>query len=270
MLDAHSSIAMGYELLPGALPPLNELAEMLDRAWNESKHSPRRAGNLLKEWGYPEAGVFAKRASRALVDPPELAKIVRVLVHEGHPDCKNISQRLNLAARIAKHKAGMQGAAWFGFKSTPIGLSLRESLSPNTHIILIHRDPRDVWVSHQEAGFNASLKEVIKNWNTHAKLSNAPDADHTTVRYEDLVRDPESTLTPMCDRLCLSFEQAMIKFKESKASIFREGLHHVNSPKLKAGLNPSAIGRWKEIASSKDIKTIERQCAQQMTLLNYS
>lgn len=269
MLDAHSSIAMGYELLPGTLPPLIELAEVLDRAWEESKHSPRRAGNLIKQWGHPEAGVFAKRASRALVDPPELAQILRSFADDGHSDCKTTAQRFELAARIAKHKGTSQGATWFGFKSTPIDQALREALSPKTHTIMIQRDPRDVWISHQEAGFNASLKEVIKNWNTHAKLSSAPGTDHTTVRYEDLVQDPESTLTPICDRLSLAFEQSMINFEDSKASIFREGLHHVNSPKLKAGLNPSAIGRWKETASKKDMKTIERQCAQSMKSLWY-
>lgn len=270
MLDAHSSIAMGYELLPGKLPPLSEFAELLERAWVDGKQSPRRAGNLLKEWGHPQAGVFSKRASRTLVDPPELAQIVRNLVDHGQIYCETLEQRFVIATHIAKHKATNQGASWYGFKSPPIDLELAQQFSQETRTILIHRDPRDVWVSHLDAGFSASLKEVIKSWKAHAKQGVTSGAIQSVIRYEDLVSTPEAVLAPICERLGLHFEETMINFEGSKASIFREGLHHVNSPKLKAGLNASAIGRWKDSLDANDIKTIEKNCSQLMQELNYS
>ncbi len=270
MLDAHPSIAMGYELLPGKLPPLREFADLLDRAWEESKHSPRRAGNLLKEWGYPEACVFSKRASRTLVDPPELAQIIRDRVDHGMNHCETLEQRFELATNIAKHKASLQTAAWHGFKSPPISSEITTKLAQRTHTILIHRDPRDVWASHLDAGFPATLKEVIKSWKAHAKLGITSNESQSVVRYEALVNEPEAVLAPICTRLDLSFEQSMIDFEQSKASIFREGLHHVNSAKLKAGLNASAIGRWKAVLDAKEIKAIEKNCAQYMQELNYA
>lgn len=270
MLDAHSAIAMGYELLPGKLPPLSEYADLLERAWEEGKQSPRRAGNLFKEWGHPEAGVFSKRASRTLVDPPELAQIIRSLVDSGQNNCESLEQRFEIATRIAKHKAAHQGASWYGFKSPPIDHEITQQFSQKTKTILIHRDPRDVWASHLDAGFSASLKQVIKSWKAHAKHGITSSVNQSVIRYEDLVTTPEAVLTPICKLLGLHFEQSMIDYETSKASIFREGLHHVNSPKLKAGLNDSAIGRWKDALNSKDIKSIEKNCAHLMQELNYS
>ena len=269
MLDAHPVVSMGYELLPGKLPELAELAALLDRVWVESNHSPRRAGNILKDLGHPQAGVFAKRASRALVDPPELAQILRGCTERGMTYCKSIEHRFEIASRVAQHKAIAEGSRWYGFKSPVLDQANTDPICPKAHTVFIHRDPRDVWASHQDAGFDVSLKEVVRSWNTHSRLHRVSTPRSTSIRYEDLVQEPEHTLDALCDILGLKFNTTMIEFEHSEASIFRSGLHHVNTPKLLAGLNQSAIGRWKNNLTSKDIKSIERQCATGMRSLNY-
>ncbi|MBO6514416.1 MAG: sulfotransferase [Phycisphaerales bacterium] len=269
MLDAHPCIAMGYELLPTELPPLADFAQLLDRSWNESNQSPRKAGNLLKQWGYPEAGVFSKRASRALVDPAELAEIIRIAVSNGMTTCATLQDRFLLASKIAQHKSNTLDSEWYGFKSPLLEKKTGYSYPRGSHRILIIRDPRDVWASHLGAGFNASLKQVIKTWNLYAKEVTESHPNQSHILYEDLVRTPEPVLTSICDQIGAQYDPCMVKFEHSKASIFRDGLNHVNSAKLKAGINPSAVGRWRESLTKRESNSIAKHCGRMMDALGY-
>ena len=269
MLDAHPSISMGYELLPGDLPPLDQLADLLDRAWDESNKSPRKSGNLLKQWGHPQAGVFTKRASRAMIDPPELANILRQCAKDGFSSCKSPDEKFRLALMVSKAKATKENAHWFGFKAGHHDHKRFTRLTQSHHTIIIHRDPRDVWASHMGAGFAATIDQAARSWNQHAQGLKNPDLNCTHIKYESLIQSPEQTLKNICNHLNINDEPSMIQYQESKASIFREGLHHVNTPKLLEGINDSAINRWKSELDSSDIQFIEQTCRTGMKHLEY-
>ena len=130
---------------------------------------------------------------------------------------------------------------------------------PECHVINIIRDPRDVMLSQKNrwrrgklSGSGIPLVWTVRSWaNYHpfttSKLwtSAVKMADRMashqrfhSISYEGLLREPETVLRGLCDRLGLSFEPEMLQVTQVGSSL---GMDKPNQ----RGLDKSRVGSWK-------------------------
>jgi hypothetical protein len=130
---------------------------------------------------------------------------------------------------------------------------------PTSPIIRIVRDPRDVALSllRQKWGPRSHI-ECIWKWRAFEAIS-APfcqtDPNTFTLRYKDLVLEPEATLRKVCDFIGEEFEARMLDTSES--------IQHVNkindNCQAKAGTppDPSRIADWINALSDQENRVFE-------------
>ena len=104
-----------------------------------------------------------------------------------------------------------------------LNLGTLRALWPDAAIIRIVRDPRDVGLSTRK--LPTFSDEILPNiyiwqrWNAQAEPFLARDPLSMTVRYEDLVDDPERHLRRVCDLIGAAFDPAMIAFAGAAADV---------------------------------------------------
>lgn len=147
--------------------------------------------------------------------------------------------------------------------------------------IIVFRDPRDVITSVLgylpiDPGQVGHVLSFLRHWRKSVALAYRFAADAQlrsrvmTVRYEDLVANPDRCARKMCEFLEVSFDPAMIeigKFKEYG----KAGLWQGNST-FENGMNTisrSPIGRWRNRLEPAVIGLIELTCGSEMQACGY-
>lgn len=132
-------------------------------------------------------------------------------------------------------------------------------LWPDTKLIFLVRDPRDVCRSCVGMGWygNAALAfpkwlEPINHW--ERIRPDLPDDRWTMIRYEDLLRDPESQLTKCARLLGVDYHPDMLGFHESSSY---------------ERLDPKLAEQWKHKMTPRCAELIEAQCDQRMRAYGY-
>lgn len=145
---------------------------------------------------------------------------------------------------------------------------------PDSHVINIVRDPRDVmqsqkdrWKRGRYATAAVPFLWTLRSWaNYHpfttskiwaSSVSTASKMESLarfhSISYEDLLADPENVLRDLCDAIDLPFEEEMLQVTQVGSSMGRD------RPDQR-GLDKSRIGSWKrgnltkaEIAICEDV-----------------
>ncbi|MEL6501162.1 MAG: sulfotransferase [Cyanobacteria bacterium J06623_1] len=154
-------------------------------------------------------------------------------------------------------------------------------LYPHCHIINMVRDPRDVLLSQKYkwkirflGASNIPYREAIRAWtNYHAitisklwnvAINNAAKQRNSdrliTIRFEDLITQPETIIRQVCDFTGLEFTPTMLQVSQSEGGV---SSHKKIAPDAK-GIDSSATGKWKRGGLSKT----EIYLCQQMTQEN--
>ena len=140
-------------------------------------------------------------------------------------------------------------------------------LFPHCHIINMVRDPRDVLLSQKYkwkirflGASNIPYREAIRAWtNYHAitisKLWNVAvnsaakyDSDRLiTIRFEDLITQPEKIIRQVCEFAELEFAPEMLQVSQSEGGV---SSHKKIAPGQK-GIDSKATGKWKKGGLSK-------------------
>ena len=131
---------------------------------------------------------------------------------------------------------------------------------PGARYIHVLRDPRDVarscigmgWVGNVYYGANYWI-EAERRWD-RLSARTAP-AKRTEIRYEELVADPVSVLTQVCEFLGVDFDTQMLSYH----------LDSTYSPP-----NPSLAKQWKSKLSDREIRHVEYQCGDLMEARGYT
>jgi hypothetical protein len=267
ILDSHPDVSMGYELLPTGLDDAASAAEKIRAAGEEA----RACSAALEDSGEHDLSVLVHRADRSLVSPAELAGILRSFAEQGRGDLTSFEGRIAVSKAIAEAKARQEGTSITGFKvnSPRVGL-FDQAVGDGAAYVYILRDPRDVWRSHVQRGFDRTLEQVTAAWGDYLRrfenFARRNPERAFLVRYEDLVGSPKETLDAMCETIGLSRDPAMDRFYESKASVLRGG--HANSEELSQDFFTTSIGRWEGL-SEEDLRTIESRCHDGMVAHGY-
>jgi Sulfotransferase family len=270
ILDSHRDISLGYELIPPWMPAPLELLALLDEGIKLGG-SAELAGKALRESGHAEMGKFIMRCFRAGLSEADLRAVMDALAQEGCLAVETIEERLRIAHRIAARKREIRGTRYYGFKLNISAFDLAYGLFPNSRLVYIVRDPRDVVASQIERKFERSVEDICRAWNRYTTsldrfVTAHPDAGHV-IRYENLVRAPEVTIRSMFDFLPMEIDENVFRFYDSAASVHRAG--HPNAEMLKRDFFTTSIGRARNELEAKVIADIEHLCAEGMQRLGY-
>ena len=126
-------------------------------------------------------------------------------------------------------------------------------LYPNSQMLHVIRDPRDVLSSVMEQRWTPSsldqmivwYKEIMKRWDTQREQ--IEHNRYREVRFEDIVSNPEKKLQEI-------------------ASFFRINL---TDDMMQTDLSQAHIGRYKETFSQPELKLIEKELATYLNRYNY-
>jgi hypothetical protein len=182
------------------------------------------------------------------ISPARLARLVEEQVRLTPTDLAGFVDA------VFRTETGVEGDVRWGDK-TPDYVRIIPAihrLFPRAHFVGIVRDGRDVYLSLQERGWRGrSVSRIMRHWKTAVNSWDratdvVPTSQMTSVRYEDLVSDPEDVLEQLCDRVHLEFDPAMLNFHERAATRITDaeradGLH----AKVQAPISTAELQRWR-------------------------
>lgn len=256
MLAAHSRIICGPESQFFSSLNSGQLADAInDRGW------PRQATSALCSltlaW-QPVVRLYGMRR-----------RDIRRYLRDRPP-----SARAMLESLTESYAARHQKARWA--EKTPNHIwhvgSIRQEW-PEAPIIRIVRDPRDVALSMQRLPWwsECSLLENAATWADCHNCSNAffaADPRSHTLRFEDLVTDPEKELRELCAVIEEDYEPGMLDTSGSAELVVTK-----KEPWKTSVSGPINAGRafgWRDRLSAADAREIAAACADGMRLFAYA
>ena len=125
------------------------------------------------------------------------------------------------------------------------------------HII---RDYRDNILSFQKVKFDSNYTGALSfRWIFYnkaiEKYNDRFPEKFIKIRFEDLIGDPEKTLTNLCSFLGVPFEPAILHYYESAGSRIVPWQKNLTKP-----LDKNRVYSWKENMPATDLKTAEWIC----------
>lgn len=239
MLGSHPAIAVPdetkiFEAFVRLLPLYGDLRE------------PGRLRRLARD-------VVGWRWIRRLPDPPGLDE---VLAKVARPDLCGVFEALLLTW------TERQGKPRWGEKS-PNNLfywPLLEAAFPTALVVHIVRDGRDVALSQIAAPFGPkTMAAAADRWVRHIDMIRAigrriGPGRYVEIRYEDLLAEPEATITRVLELVGEPFDPVMLQFHRNARPVGTDPLNDVNILKP---LQVGNTGKWAADVSPEQLAVFE-------------
>jgi protein O-GlcNAc transferase len=90
----------------------------------------------------------------------------------------------------------------------------------NSQVVVCYRNPLDVVSSLTLRGIDLDAAIHRYNFDNLCWLDLLREFPIVSIRYEDLVENPDSTLTEMCDAIGLDYEQSMLNFWQESSMFY--------------------------------------------------
>jgi len=128
-------------------------------------------------------------------------------------------------------------------------LDLVKSVFPEARIVNLVRDGRDVALSLLRVPFGPSnVWAAARQWRAAVDAGDAAEArygdDVLTIRYEDLVADPEPVVRRACAFCEIAYRPVMLAIEESAAGKLAAG-QEAWFGELFAGIGTRSVGKWR-------------------------
>jgi hypothetical protein len=109
------------------------------------------------------------------------------------------------------------GKSRWGEKTPTANIVHVAAVLPEAHFLHLIRDPRATVLSLHKTWFGGAqdLETITRTWVQRVTVGRAAARAvrrYHELRYEDLIRDPESVLRPVCAFLALEFEPGMLEY----------------------------------------------------------
>ncbi len=170
---------------------------------------------------------------------------------------------------VLRHHAAAQGKPRAGEK-TPLNFQYLPRLRrafPQSPVVFLVRDPRDVALSMQRA-WGTPIREAVTTWNrAWLSLREAPPGAVHLVRYEHLVADPEGAIRGICAALGEDFEGGLLDPGGRVPRQFTD-IGHRDLATLSGPIVASSVGRHRDMPHA-DLAAIEAACAGGLRALGY-
>lgn len=174
--------------------------------------------------------------------------------------------------------ARAQGKARWGEK-TPANLFYVDVLIdmfPTAQFIYLARDPRDGVRSMQETEifpddvvFNALSRRKHAREALRLLPRHVPPDQWTTVRYEDLVTDPESVTRSLCAFLGETYEPSMLAYHRDAERYLNDEAARTYNATATRPITTARLGMWKEKLDHAAVATVELICRPEMKWFDY-
>jgi hypothetical protein len=159
---------------------------------------------------------------------------------------------------------------------TPLYLHCVDELAeiwPEARFLILVRDGRDVALSVLGVPFGANnIWAAARSWKEAVLLGRRAERRYPdrvlTVRYEDLVEDPEAQSRRVCAFLDLPFDPDMLAIERTEASkIVKDQSGWFTN--VWAGINSTAVGKWRKEMTPNQQRTFERVAGRELEELGY-
>jgi hypothetical protein len=139
-------------------------------------------------------------------------------------------------------------------------IDILAALFPEGKFVHIVRDGRDVfnsWRKMDPSKDNAPL--VALDWSYKLRtiersLEKMSPENHTTIRYEDLLENPENQVKSLCSFLAIEYQESMLDFYQTSSRYI--GQHH--SALIFQPLNKENRYKWKQKLTRREIDAFTR------------
>lgn len=241
ILNAHPSIAVAEESLF-----VMSLAPRYERiSWDE-KRVRRFARDLWYEERMHRWGLQAEALEESLVELTSEATFARLCA------------RVYAAGAVAR---GKSGELLLGDKNPHYALFVPRlaRLFPRARFIHLVRDYRDNILSYRNVRFDLfSVGGLAYRWTKYnegilAAAQHQPERC-LRVRFEDLVREPESTLRRICAFLEVPFTRDLLRFHE-RSGVELAWHQHASRPP-----DPDRTARWRHAMTARQRAIADRIC----------
>jgi hypothetical protein len=273
IIDSHSMVSMGYELIPPELPKPGDLLPVLKHGLSLCQNDFSKCGQALRNDDFLKEGLFFTRCYRAGLGRTDIVDLLHNMqANKNLKTIKTLRQRLEVACMIAKYSANKRNLKIYGFKLNIPSVINAFEFFPNSSSIYILRDPRDVVASHIQRNFNRTINDICKAWNNYLlsfeRFCKKHQQSGMIILYEDIVKKPEIVLPKIFKFLSLPIETSVFEFYKSKAGVHQFG--HPNADNLKKDFFSTSVDRWKNDLNYKQLGFIEKMCRNKMHHYGYN
>jgi hypothetical protein len=246
LLSSHPSFAISRrtELWPRFYGRFGDLAEQ--------RNGARCLAAIMARPQVVTLGVDEERLSRAFEEGPATYPRLFALIHEEY------------AKGVGKPRWGDQSEGLERFADAIF------SALPDARFLHLVRDPRDRYVAIQDktSGRGPALGRSTAAWISSLKLARRNLRRHPsryrTIRYEDLVRDPEGTMRETCAFLGAPFVPDMLLLADARR-------YDVDRANAADGVPVSTahVGIYRDRLSALDLAVIQASARDEMAWLGY-
>lgn len=146
-------------------------------------------------------------------------------------------------------------------------LPVLHALFPESSVLHMVRDPRDVFLSRQKAGWSEG-----RSWLSHVMAYRIQfqlgreegqryfGSRYKEVQYERLIRQPETVLQNVCEFLGIDYDPAMLEFSRSADRLVAED-ERAWKKNVSGPLLSDNFGKWRSELARKQIVRIESLCS---------
>lgn len=166
-------------------------------------------------------------------------------------------------------------------------LPLLDEIFPDARFLHIVRDGRDVACSYREVmnkksaspyapNLKTDIESIANEWSANVNkvacyLDELSNAKQTTVRYEDLVLQPESVLSEICSWLNVSYEPQMLAFHETnKCKQLEPFLTMDWKQRTVEPISADTVGRYRVLLSVEEQHLFNLAAGQSLAKYGYS
>ncbi|MCG8571818.1 MAG: sulfotransferase [Spirochaetes bacterium] len=142
-------------------------------------------------------------------------------------------------------------------------------LFPDAQFIHITRDYRDNILSFKNVRFDLNLTSALAHrWKKYnqmiLKMKDKYPEKFLTIRYEDLVAEPETTLRKITSFISIEYHSAMLDFHKNQTQELPSFHKNLKRPIVKQNIN-----KWKSKMSADDIEQADYICDKTGKLFGY-
>ncbi len=154
-----------------------------------------------------------------------------------------------------------------------------DAIFPGCKKIFIVRDGRDVACSYQDlekkiisSDYKPKLandiETISREWSRSVDvMCQWVEGGAKSIKYEDLVVDPERTLGEVCDFLGVEYSREMLGYhkRNDEPEAFKAWKGRTFEP-----LSPTSVGRYRHDLTERQTKEFESNCGRHLELLGYT